>query len=169
MKFKPIALFLLVFALVGNAFADGSDDAKMSPSLEGKKLSFHDKSWYMGEKLVDPEVAFNAMKSNEESASAYSTAMGFYYPGMVLAYAGGAALGYGVVTWIWGENSDLGMYLTLGGAGVIGISLLLTKIADGYMHDAIDLYNKGIGISETSLRLKLVPTEQGGIAVALAF
>ena len=37
------------------------------------------------------------------------------------------------------------------------------------MHDAIDLYNKGIGISETSLRLKLVPTEQGGIAVALAF
>ena len=118
MKFKPIALFLLVFALVGNAFADGSDDAKMSPSLQGKKLSFHDKSWYMGEKLVDPEVAFNAMKSNEESASAYSTAMGFYYPGMVLAYAGGAALGYGVVTWIWGENSDLGMYLTLGGAGV---------------------------------------------------
>ena len=52
MKFKPIALFLLVFALVGNAFADGSDDAKMSPSLQGKKLSFHDKSWYIDRKSV---------------------------------------------------------------------------------------------------------------------
>ena len=168
MKFKPIALFLLVFALVGNALADETETT-LSPSIQGKKLSFHDKSWYMGEKIVDFDVAASAMKSNKESASAYSTAMGFYYPGMVLAYAGGAALGYGVVTWIWGENSDLGMYLTLGGAGVIGISLLLSHIADGYMHDAIDLYNKGIGISETSLRLKLVPTEQGGIAVALAF
>lgn len=169
MKFKSIALFLLVFALIGNAFADESGEAKISPSLQGKKLSFHEKHWFMGEKPIEFEVARNAMKSNEESASAYSTAMGFYYPGMVLAYAGGGVFGYGVVTWIWGSNTDLGMYLTIGGGCAIGISLLLTKIADSYMHDAIDLYNKGIGIAETSLRLKLVPTEQGGIAVALAF
>ncbi len=167
MKFKSIALFLFIFALFGNAFADDGD-VKLSPSIAGKKLSFHDRNWFMGEQIVDADVAINAIKSKEESSSAYSTAMGFYYPGLVLAYAGGAALGYGVVEWIW-EDGDLGMYLTLGGAGVIGISLLLSHIADGYMHDAIDLYNKGIGISETSLRLKLVPTEQGGIAVALAF
>ena len=167
MKFKSIVLFLFVFALFGNAFAE-EGEAKLSHSIAGQKLSFHDRNWFMGEQIVEADVAFTALKSQDESSSAYGTAMGFYYPGLVLAYAGGAALGYGVVEWIWG-NGDLGMYLTLGGAGVIGISLLLSHIADSYMHDAIDLYNKGIGISETSLRLKLVPTEQGGIAVALAF
>ena len=162
-----MALFLFIFALFGNAFADDGD-VKLSPSIAGKKLSFHDRNWFMGEQIVDADVAINAIKSKEESSSAYSTAMGFYYPGLVLAYTGGAALGAGVGQLLWGET-ELGAYLSIGGVAVIGISLLLTTIANSYVHDAIDLYNKGIGISETALKLKVVPTQQGGIAVALAF
>lgn len=167
MKFHFAVLLLLVFALVGNSFADGSYEIQVS-TPQDQKISFQNKQWYIGSRAVDADEAVETLKSKEESASAYGTAMGFYYPGLVLAYTGGAALGVGVGQLLWGDT-ELGAYLSIGGVGVIGISLLLTRIANSYMHDAIDLYNKGIGIPETALKLKLVPTQQGGIAVALAF
>ncbi len=167
MKLHFAALFVLVFALVGNSFADDRYEIQVS-NTQDQKISFQNKQWYIGNRAVDADEAVEALKSKEESASTYSAAKGFYYPGLVLAYTGGAALGAGVGQLLWGET-ELGAYLSIGGVAVIGISLLLTTIANSYVHDAIDLYNKGIGISETALKLKVVPTQQGGIAVALAF
>ena len=170
MKLHFAALLLFVFILVGNSFAD-DQNIQPIPHPQNQKIFFgEDKQWYMGNQTVERDVAIAAIKTNEEAASAYGTAMGFYYPGMVLAYAGSFAVGYGVVELLF-IDAEVGLYITLGGLGVAGISLLLTKIANGYMREAIDLYNKGLPISETntSLRLKVVPTQQGGIAVALAF
>ena len=158
---------LITLVLCGACLAN--NDSTLSPDLRGKKIVVSDKSFFIGNRLLNGDELEAVLKTNDEAASAYSTAMCFYYPGMVLAYAGGAALGYGVVTWIWDSNSDLGMYMTLGSIGVIGLSLLLTRTANGYLLDAVDLFNKGVPVMETSVRLKIVPTEQGGIAVALAF
>lgn len=160
------ATLLLMFALCGACFAN--DQSKLSPELRDKPIVVVNKAMFIGNHQLTGDELETVFSSNDEAASAYSTALHFYYPGLILAYAGGGLLGYGVGEWIWGD-SDLGMYLTIGGAGVIGISILLTRIGNSYLLDAIDLFNKGVPVMETSLRLKIVPTEQGGIALAFAF
>lgn len=164
MRFCLILLLMLV--LCGASFAN--DTSVLSPELRDKKLVVVDKNVYIGNRQLTGDEFETILKSNDESASAYSTAMTFYYPGMVLAYAGGFALGYGIVEWIWGD-SELGMYLTLGGVGVAAISVLLTRIANGYILDAIDIFNKGVTIGETAMRVRIAPTEQGGLGLAFAF
>ena len=115
---------------------------------------------------MPPEAVVAALNSNPEAADEYGTGRIFYYPGLILGGVGSFAVGYGVVAWIRGE--DYGMPLTLGGVGVVGIALLLGYISGNYTDSAIEIYNKSLS-AESAFKIELVPTVQGGVALAFAF
>lgn len=173
-----VSLMLLVSSAFaqndfGNYSADGSYvssgnafEQKPTASPRGK-ISQVEKKWYVGDTQVEPSAVEVLLNSNPEAASEYSTGKMFYYPGLVFAALGGGAIGYGVVAWINGD-SDIGMPLTLGGVGVCGLAFLLNYIAGTYSESAIEIYNKSID-NENSVSLKIAPTPQGGLALALAF
>lgn len=115
----------------------------------------------------------NALKADPLSADDYSTAMMFYYPALTLAGIGGAGLGYGLITplgAVFGNSSSLeaGKYLVVGGLIIGGIGLVLGKVSNNYLDSSIELYNKNVG-NESAFKVKLVPTEKGGLALAFAF
>ena len=130
------------------------------------KISRDGKNWMLNGVKVEKEIIAEELNSNSKSASEYRTYQVFYYPGIVLGGIGGFAVGYGVVSWAMGE--DFGMPLTLAGAGVVGVAVLIDYIAGKYFDSAIQIYNREAGY-ETSLKLQIVPTQQGGLALALAF
>ena len=142
-----------------------SESAQLSKSQKGK-IAHVEKKWFIGETEVPPEAVVAALNSNPEAADEYGTGRIFYYPGLILGGVGGFAVGYGVVAWIRGE--DYGMPLTLGGVGVVGIALLLGYISGNYTDSAIEIYNKSLS-AESAFKIELVPTVQGGVALAFAF
>jgi len=172
-----IVLFSLMM-FVGFAFAQndsfdgGSSDVSSGSGLyqdvskgEKSKISHVSNSWYVGGTEVSPDAVVALLQSNPEAASEYSTGRMFYYPSLVLGGIGGFALGYGAVSWIMGK--DFGMPMTLGGVGVVGVAFLLGYISGNYTDSAIEIYNKSLS-AETSFKVQLVPTVQGGIALAFA-
>ena len=130
------------------------------------KISRDGKNWMLNGVKVEKEIIAEELNSNSKSASEYRTYQVFCYPGMVLGGIGGFAVGYGVVSWATGE--DFGMPVTLAGVGVAGVGVLLYYIAGKYFDSAVQIYNREAGY-ETSLKLQIVPTQQGGLALALAF
>lgn len=165
--------------LVGASFAQSWDsyssngstseysEASSAPKSNAGKISQVEKKWFIGENMVTQEAVEAALKTNSEAASDLSTSKVFYYPALVIATAGGAAVGYGVVAWIKGD-SDLGMPLTLGGVGACGLAFLLGYVSGNYFDSAVEIYNKNLD-SQTSLQVKFGVIPQGGIGLAFAF
>ena len=138
-----------------------------APSGDFKgKISRKGKDWFLGENKVGEDVIIEELNANSRSASEFRTSRVFYYPGMVLGGVGGFAMGYGVVSWAMGE--DIGMPLTLAGVGIAGVGVLLYYIAGKYFDSSIRIYNLEVGY-DMALQLQVVPTQQGGLALALAF
>ena len=138
-----------------------------APSGDFKgKISRKGKDWFLGENKVGEDVIIEELNANSRSASEFRTSRVFYYPGMVLGGVGGFAMGYGVVSWVMGE--DIGMPLTLAGVGIAGVGVLLYYIAGKYFDSSIRIYNLEVGY-DMALQLQVVPTQQGGLALALAF
>ena len=131
------------------------------------KISRDGKNWLLNGEKVEEDIVVQELNSNSKSASEYRTYQVFYYPGMALAVAGGVAVGYGAVTWIMGDGG-IGMPVTLAGVGVVGIGAALYYVASKYFDSSIQIYNREAGY-ETTLKLQIVPTQQGGLALALAF
>ena len=139
-----------------------------APSGDFKgKISRKGKDWYLGETKVDQDVIIDELNANSRSASEYRTSRVFFYPGVVLAGAGVVTFGYGVVNLIMGE-SGVGLPATLAGVGVAGVGVLLYYIAGKYVDSSIRIYNLEVGY-DMALQLQVVPTQQGGLALALAF
>jgi hypothetical protein len=168
-------VILSLFMFVGMSFAqedvpdEGAATTSESVSVakaEKGKIAHIEKKWYIGGTEVSPDAVVATLNSNPEAADEYGTGRMFYYPGLVLGGIGGFAVGYGVVAWIRGE--DYGMPLTLGGVGVVGIALLLGYISGNYTDSAIEIYNKSLS-AESAFKIELVPTVQGGVALAFAF
>ena len=166
-----IVLFSLMM-LVGFGFAQEEGpsageryEVQTVNKAEAGRISHVSNSWYVGGTEVSPDAVVAMLQSNPEAASEYSTGRMFYYPSLVLGGIGSFALGYGVVSWITGES--YGMPMTLGGVGVVGVALLLGYISGNYTDSAIEIYNKSLS-AETSFKIELVPTVQGGVALAFA-
>ena len=145
--------------------ANANETVALAKAQKGK-ITHEGKKWYIGGTQVPPEAVVAALNSAPDAANEYDTGRMFYYPALILGGIGGAAVGFGVVSWIKGE--DYGMPVTLGGVGVVGIALLLGYISGNYTDSAIEIYNKSLS-AESALKVELVPTIQGGIALALAF
>ena len=173
------AVLVSLLMLVGASFAQSWDSyssngstseySEASSALKSNagKISQVEKKWFIGENMVTQEAVEAALKTNSEAASDLSTSKVFYYPALVIATAGGAAVGYGVVAWIKGD-SDLGMPLTLGGVGACGLAFLLGYVSGNYFDSAVEIYNKNLD-SQTSLQVKFGVIPQGGIGLAFAF
>lgn len=147
--------------------AASEGEVAKAPSGDFKgKISRKGKDWYLGDNKVDEDVIVEELNANSRSASEFRTSRVFYYPGLVLGAAGGFAVGYGAVSWIMGE--DYGMPVTLAGVGVVGVAVLLNYIAGRYVDSSIQIYNLEVGY-DMALKLQVVPTQQGGLALALAF
>jgi hypothetical protein len=144
-----------------------------SEGNQKKVISRVDNQWYIGSTPVKQVIIDNALKTNPYSANDYSTAKSFYYPAMFLAFTGVAGIGYGLITplgAVFGNSSSLeaGKYLVVGGLIIGGIGLVLGKVSNSYLDSSIELYNKNNG-NESAFKVKLVPTEKGGLALAFAF
>ena len=152
----------------GSASDEASEgEVAKAPSGDFKgKISRKGKDWFLGENKVGEDVIIEELNANSRSASEFRTSRVFYYPGMVLGGVGGFAMGYGVVSWAMGE--DIGMPLTLAGVGIAGVGVLLYYIAGKYFDSSIRIYNLEVGY-DMALQLQVVPTQQGGLALALAF
>ena len=176
MRFSISVFFLSLMVFVGTSFAQNdfyknnntSQESEIDSQGNQKKIiSRVDNQWYIGSTPVEEDIIVNAIKSNPLSADDYSTAMMFYYPAMAIAYTGGFGIGYGLVTWIM-QGDDVGMYLTLGGVVLAGVAILLEKVSNNYIDSSIELYNKNIG-NDSAFKVKLLPTEKGGLALAFSF
>ena len=131
------------------------------------KISRDGKNWLLNGEKVEKEIIAEELNSNSKSASEYRTYQVFYYPGLVIGGAGIITFGYGAVTWALGDGG-VGLPVTLAGVGVTGVGVLLYYIAGKYFDSSIQIYNREAGY-ETTLKLQVVPTQQGGLALALAF
>ena len=89
-----------------------------------------------------------------------------YSKALILSVVGGAALGWGISSWIADES--MGKPLTIGGGVVALVAIVLGGISGSYTTSAVEIYNKSIGY-DTSLQIKIAPTPQGGAALAFAF
>ena len=107
------------------------------------------------------------ISSDAEAQSDLSTAKVFNYTAYPFSFAGGFCVGYGVVALLQGDT-DIGTWLTLGGAGSIGIALLLTHIANSYLNSAIEIFNSNVSKGGQT-QISFVPTPQGGLALAFSF
>lgn len=160
-------LFSVLFVLVLAGFSFAEDDAPLRDD-SGKKLALVDKKAYYGGELVDAEKFGMIIDRDEEASSEYGTAKFFSYSSYVFSYAGGFCLGYGVVSLIMGD-SDIGLPLTLAGVGGVGVGLLLVHVANRYLESSIEIFNNHQSGGSTTVEMSLVPTQQGGIALAFNF
>ncbi len=170
MRFSFTVLFFSLMMFEGTSFAQNETD---SLGNQKKIISHVGKQWYIGSTPVKQVIIDNALKTNPYSANDYSTAKAIYYPAMLLAFTGVAGIGYGLITplgAVFGNSSSLeaGKYLVVGGLIIGGIGLVLGKVSNNYLDSSIELYNKNVG-NESAFKVKLVPTEKGGLALAFAF
>ena len=163
MRFSFFIIFLSLMMFFGRSFAQNDMD---SQDNQKEIISRVDNQWYIGSTPVEEDIIVNAIKSNPLSEEDYSTAMMYYYPSIFFGGIGGLALAYGLVSYL--GNNEVGMYLTLGGAASIGLAILLGHFSNNYKDSSIELYNMYIG-DKPAFMVKLVPTEQGGLALAFAF
>ncbi|WP_407440870.1 hypothetical protein [Fibrobacter sp.] len=165
MNKKLLSLVLVVLTLVGVSFAE--EDAPVRND-SGKKLVLVDKKAYYGNDPIDAAKFGMIIDRDEEASSEYGTAKFFSYSSYVFSYAGAFCLGYGLVSLFQGE-SDIGLPLTIGGVGGVGVGFLLVYIANRYLESSVEIFNNHQSGGSTTVEMSLVPTQQGGIALAFNF
>ena len=133
---------------------------------ERVKIEYSLGSWYIGNRKASEREVEALVRTNPEAAEELRTGKSIYNRALVLAAVGGAAIGWGGVAWKHGDS--YGMPLTIGGIGVAVVAVVLSGISGSYTNSAVEIYNKSIGF-DTSLQIKIVPTQQGGTALAFAF
>lgn len=188
MRLSVCLFFLLLMMLVDVSFAQSVwDNYRTTESVQSEKVepvALHEendgkaenqkityiqnqKQWYVGNSRATPEVIEALLKTNPEAAEEVSSAKLYFKWGVVCSLFGGAALGAGLGLWDKG-NKDIGRPFTFGGSGVVALALILASKSWSHTHAAVEIYNKSHGYTP-SMYLSVVPTSQGGVALALAF
>ena len=87
------------------------------------------------------------------------------------AFGGGFLLGYGIAEGSGYQAPESYKIKVLAGGVIIVAALIVEHIGNSKKDDAIDIYNQKIGTitSNNSFSMGIVPTEQGGIALAFNF
>lgn len=164
MRNKILFLILVIFSSF--SFAQNLYSQQSTPA---GTITLVDKQLYYDGDAIDVERFQEIISSDPEARSEYGTAKAFSYTAYAFSYTGGFCLGYGVVALLQ-SDSELGLGLTLGGLGGVGIAFLFTHIANTYIKSAIDIFNNHAqGNSFRNTEVSLVPTPQGGVALAFSF
>ena len=130
------------------------------------KIEYSLGQWYIGNRIASEKEVEALVQTDPEAGEVLRSGKSLYTKAMVLAAVGGAAIGWGAVA--WGHGDSYGMPVTIGGIGVTVAALVMGGISGNRTTTAVEIYNKKIGY-DTSLQIKIVPTPQGGTALAFAF
>lgn len=176
---------VLLLMLVNVSFAQSVWDSyspKVSTPAEEKERNSQEESvysepvkakieyslghWYIGNRIASDKEVEALVQTDPEAGEVLRSGKSLYSRALVLAALGGAAVGWGGVAWKHGDS--YGKPLTIGGIGVSVFAIVLGGISGNRKTTAVEIYNKNIGY-DTSLQIKIVPTPQGGTALAFAF
>ena len=120
---------------------------------------------------VDCDVFEQELANVPEAISKWNTGNTMRYISWGAAFGGGFLLGYGIAEGSGYQAPESYKMKVLGGGIIIVAALIVEHIGNSKKDDAVDIYNKEIGkiAGKESVNLSLVPTEQGGIALAFNF
>jgi hypothetical protein len=106
-----------------------------------------------------------------EAVSKWDTGNTMKYVSWGMAFGGGFLVGYGIAQGSqYGADQSYTFKLMAGGVLIVA-AFIIERIGNSKKDDAVELYNKNIGkiAGNESVNLSLVPTEQGGTALAFNF
>lgn len=120
---------------------------------------------------VDSDAFERELANVPEAISKWNTGNTMRYISWGAAFGGGFLLGYGIAEGSGYQAPESYKMKVLGGGVIIVAALIVEHIGNSKKDDAVDIYNKEIGkiAGNESVNLSLVPTEQGGIALAFNF
>jgi hypothetical protein len=120
---------------------------------------------------VDSDAFERELANVPEAISKWNTGNTMRYISWGAAFGGGFLLGYGIAEGSGYQAPESYKMKVLGGGIIIVAALIVEHIGNSKKDDAVDIYNKEIGkiAGNESVNLSLVPTEQGGIALAFNF
>ena len=120
---------------------------------------------------VDSDAFERELANVPEAISKWNTGNTMRYISWGAAFGGGFLLGYGIAEGSGYQAPESYKMKVLGGGIIIVAALIVEHIGNSKKDYAVDIYNKEIGkiAGNESVNLSLVPTEQGGIALAFNF
>ena len=165
-QMKKLFAVLLILCAFSISFAQG----------QAHKLTM-DRGFFSTDYAIDgQEVDCDAFEQElakvPEAISKWKTGNILRYTSWGVAAGGGFLVGYSIAVGSAPGSSDQGYKRTLALGGVIIVAAFVIEFIGNSKKDgAVELYNNEIGkiAGNESVNLSLVPTEQGGIALAFNF
>ena len=120
---------------------------------------------------VNSDIFERELANVPEAISKWNTGNTMRYISWGVAFGGGFLLGYGIAEGSGYQAPESYKIKVLAGGVIIVAALIVEHIGNSKKDDAIDIYNQKIGTitSNNSFSMGIVPTEQGGIALAFNF
>ena len=162
---KKALLFLIALGLFTFSFAQ-----------EKKHTLAYNDGFFVNDYLIDGQEVSSTEFERELVNDYYAirkweTGNTMKYISLGMAFGGGILMGYGAYQGSL-YNAPQGYHvLLMAGGALLVASLVLDIIGNSKKRTAVKLYNKNSGAtaSNNSLSMDIVPTEQGGIALAFKF
>ena len=160
---KRIVLIMTIL-LVSLTCAFGQTN---TDSISMKKV-FGGYQFYQGNKMLNINQLSTAMKPNEEAYMQMKSAKSTYTMAMIVSCAGGFMVGWPIGTSLGGGEPNWAMAGI--GAGLIVVSIPITKSFNKKAKLAVDTYNAGLLSSSVWERSELKLSFSGnGMGLALRF
>ena len=120
---------------------------------------------------VDCDVFEQELAKVPEAISKWNTGNTMRYISWGAAFGGGFLLGYGIAEGSGYRAPESYKMKVLAGGVIIVAAFFVEHLGNSKKDDAVELYNQKIGTitSNNSFSMGIVPTEQGGIALAFNF
>jgi hypothetical protein len=120
---------------------------------------------------VDGDAFERELTNVPEAISKWNTGNTMRYISWGAAFGGGFLLGYVIVEGSGYQAPDSYKIKLIAGGAIIVVAMIIEHIGNSKKDSAVDIYNREIGriTGNDSVNLSIVPTEQGGIALAFNF
>ncbi|MEE4198774.1 MAG: hypothetical protein V2I54_14135 [Bacteroidales bacterium] len=133
---KPTVLLTLLLVSLTFAFGQTATDP-----ITMKKV-FGGYQYYQGEKLLTMNQLIKTVKPNEKAYKQIKSAQSTYTAGMIFSYAGGFMIGWPLGTALAGGEPN---WTIAGiGAGLLVLTIPITKSYHKKTTKAVDIYNSGL-------------------------
>ena len=132
---------------------------------------FFTTDYFIDGQEVDGDAFEMELTNVHDAIDTWNTGNTMRYISWGAGFGGGFLLGYSIFQGSsYGAGSSYLMGVAAGGAIIVG-ALILEYVGNSKKDSAVDIYNSEIGkiAGNESVNLSIVPTEQGGIALAFNF